>query len=95
MLKIIIFIVVLGTIVFLAVRKSRAWIVEQFKNASDVVVLFVLRSTSRFGSELTDAGKAEQELWRQQRLRNLRRLALKSKQTPSGPQSAVGKESKP
>lgn len=90
MLKIIVFVVVVGMVILLAVRKSREWILERIKAASDVFVLIVLRSTSRFGSKLTEAGKAEQELWREQRLRLLRGLALKSKHASSGQQSAGG-----
>lgn len=64
----------------LSFRRSRELIVEQMKTASDALVVFLLRSTSQFGSDLTEDGKAEQILWREQRLRNLRGLALRSKQ---------------
>jgi hypothetical protein len=43
--------------------------------------LNVLRRTSQFGGELTEDGKAEQKLWREQRLRNLRGLALRVKES--------------
>jgi hypothetical protein len=42
-----------------------------------------LRGTSRFGVDLTDEGRAEQRRWGEQRMRNLRGLALRSKQALS------------
>lgn len=80
MLKIIVFLAVVVMVALLFVHRSREWLLEQVKVASDVAVLFLLRSTSQFGSELTEEGKAEQSLWREQRLRNLQGLALRSKQ---------------
>ncbi len=80
MLKIIVFLAVVVMVALLFVRRSREWLLEQVKVASDVAVLFLLRSTSQFGSELTEEGKAEQSLWREQRLRNLQGLTLRSKQ---------------
>ena len=53
---------------------------EWIKDLSDKVIIWLLRSTSGFGKELTADGKKEQELWREQRLRNLQGLALSSKQ---------------
>jgi hypothetical protein len=64
----------------LSFRRSREWLSEEIKAWSDLLVVFFLRSTSQFGSELTEDGKAEQRLWRGQRLRNLRGLALRSKE---------------
>lgn len=59
-------------------KKFAQRLMEQAKAASDVVVVFILRRTSEFGRELNDEGKAEQVMWREQRLRNLRGLAAKS-----------------
>lgn len=79
MLKIIALVMVAG-IALLSFRKSREWLWEEIKALSDTLVVFLLRSTSQFGSELTQDGKAEQRLWREQRLRNLKGLALRSRQ---------------
>ncbi|HEX9445751.1 MAG TPA: hypothetical protein VGA73_16630 [Candidatus Binatia bacterium] len=65
----------------------RAWLYEEIHAGSDSLVLGLLRSTSRFGKELTEDGKAEQKLWREQRLRNLRGLAIRSKEAASYRQS--------
>lgn len=53
---------------------------EWLKDLSDRWLIWFLRTTSRFGSELTHEGKIEQHMWRNQRLRNLRGLALRSRQ---------------
>ena len=53
---------------------------EWLKDFSDKLIIWLLRSTSGFGKELTADGKKEQEQWREQRLRNLQGLALSSKQ---------------
>jgi hypothetical protein len=60
--------------------RSRAWLGEKIKTLSDSLIVNFLRGTSRFGSELTEEGRAEQKLWREQRLRNLRGLALRAKE---------------
>ena len=52
---------------------------EWIKDLSDKLVIWLLRASSGFGKELTADGKREQELWREQRLRNLRGLALRSR----------------
>jgi len=52
---------------------------EWIKYLSDKLVIWLLRASSRFGKELTRDGKREQELWREQRLQNLRGLALRSR----------------
>lgn len=67
-------------IALLLVRPSRQWLLEQIKELSDRLLLLFLLLTSRFEGELTQDGKAEQKLWREQRLRNLRGLALRSRQ---------------
>ena len=79
MVKIIVLVVVAG-IALLSFRKSRKWLSEEIKALSDTLVVLLLRSTSEFGGELTQDGKAEQRLWREQRLRNLKGLALRSRQ---------------
>jgi hypothetical protein len=53
---------------------------EWIKDLSDRFVIWVLRITSRFESELTDDGRKEQAMWREQRLRNLQGLSLRSRQ---------------
>jgi hypothetical protein len=53
---------------------------EWIKDLSDKLVIWLLRASSGFGKELTTEGKREQELWREQRLRNLRGLSLRSRQ---------------
>jgi hypothetical protein len=56
---------------------------EWIKDLSDKVVIWFLRKTSSFGKELTSAGRAEQLLWREQRLRNLKGLAMRYQQRHS------------
>lgn len=53
---------------------------EWIKELTDKVLLWLLRATSRFEKELTADGRAEQALWRTQRLRNLKGLALRSRE---------------
>ena len=53
---------------------------EWLKDLSDKLIIWLLRSTSGFNKELTADGKREQELWRELRIRNLRGLALRSRQ---------------
>jgi len=53
---------------------------EWLKDLSDRLIIWFLRVSSGFGKELTIDGKREQELWREQRLRNLRGLALRSEE---------------
>jgi hypothetical protein len=72
----------------LFVPPVRGRLLEGIKTFSDFLILDLLRRTSRFGSELTVDGKAEQRDWREQRLRNLRGLALRSKEAVSNQQSA-------
>jgi hypothetical protein len=57
---------------------------EWIKDLSDKLVIWLLRASSGFGKELTTEGKREQELWREQRLRNLRGLSLRSRQRFEG-----------
>lgn len=53
---------------------------EWLKDLSDKLVIWLLRSSSGFGKELTADGRREQERWREQRLRNLRGLRLRSQE---------------
>ena len=53
---------------------------EWIKHLSDKLVIWFLRKTSGFGKELTGAGRVEQLIWREQRLRNLKGLAMRSRQ---------------
>jgi hypothetical protein len=53
---------------------------EWIKDLSDRLLLWLLRFTSKFASELTRDGKSEQALWREQRLRNLEGLSMRSRQ---------------
>jgi hypothetical protein len=51
---------------------------EWIKDLSDKLLIWFLHTTSRFAGELTRDGQKEQRLWREQRLRNLKGLALRS-----------------
>jgi hypothetical protein len=53
---------------------------EWIKDLSDKFIIWVLRITSGFARELTQDGVKEQALWREQRLKNLHGLALRSRQ---------------
>jgi hypothetical protein len=53
---------------------------EWIKDLSDRFLIWFLRATSRFESELTDEGRREQGMWRDQRLRNLQGLSLRTRQ---------------
>jgi hypothetical protein len=53
---------------------------EWIKDLSDKLIVWLLRSTSGFGKELSADGRKEQQLWREQRLRNLHGLALRSRE---------------
>jgi hypothetical protein len=82
---IIVLIVVVAVV--LSLPRTRGRIVEEIKAASDHFLVNFLRATSGFGAELTEDGKTEQKLWREQRWRNLRGLALRSKEAFSNQQS--------
>ena len=86
MLKAVIVLVLIG-IALMFVRPIREWLLEAAKDLSDRLLLLFLFLTSRFESELTDDGRREQKLWREQRLRNLRGLALRSRQRFDKPKS--------
>ncbi len=61
------------------IRRIFDWLTEYIKTFSDTMLLLLLRSTSWFGRELTREGRAEQDMWRKQRLRNIRGLGLISR----------------
>jgi hypothetical protein len=79
MLIVTVLLVLIAT-TLLFMRSFREWLLEQIKELSDRLLLRLLLLTSRFESELTEDGRAEQNLWRAQRLRNLRGLTLRSRQ---------------
>ncbi len=60
-------------------RRIFDWFMECLKAFSDAVLVILLRSTSWFGRELTQDGEVEQDMWREQRLRNIRGLGLISR----------------
>lgn len=53
---------------------------DMIKALSDRLILWLLHATSGFGSELTRAGRREQIMWREQRLRNLKGLTIRYRQ---------------
>jgi len=57
---------------------------EWLKDLSDKLILWFLRTTAGFANELTVDGRREQQLWREQRMRNLQGLAQRSKQRFGG-----------
>jgi hypothetical protein len=57
---------------------------EWFRDLSDKLILWFLYATSRFGKELTRDGRKEQQLCREQRLRNLKGLTLRWQQRHGG-----------
>ncbi|MBI2210967.1 MAG: hypothetical protein HYU47_10270 [Deltaproteobacteria bacterium] len=80
MLKIIILAAIAGLGLIVGLRRSRERLLEELKALSDVLLLRLLRWTSRFGGELTPDGAAEQKMWRELRLRDLQGLAQRAKQ---------------
>lgn len=92
MLKAIILFLIIIAALLLYFRKSRDWLLEEVKAFSDFLLLWVLRATSQFGSELTRDGSAEQAMWRERRLRDLDGMALRSKQRQQHSQEAVRHE---
>jgi len=53
---------------------------EWLKEISDKIIIWLLRTTSGFGKELTGDGRKEQQHWRDLRWRNLSGLALRSRE---------------
>ena len=80
MLKIIILAAIAGIGMLVGFRRSRERLLEELKALSDVLLLRLLRWSSRFGGELTPDGAAEQKMWRELRLRDLQGLAQRAKQ---------------
>ena len=64
----------------LLLKGPRDKFVEEIKDLSDRLLLWFLRATSRFEGELTQEGKSEQAIWREQRLRDLQGLSIRSRQ---------------
>ena len=69
-----------GAAGLLFIPAFRRRFLERLKTFSDTLLLRLLRSTSGFESQLTKDGAVEQKLHREQRLRNLRGLALREKE---------------
>jgi len=93
----VMFLLLFGFAGLLFLPVFRRWFLEQLKSFSDALLLRLLRSTSGFGRELTRDGEAEQRMHREQRLRNLRGLALREKekslsQTPDGKRATTDSE---
>ena len=80
----VIIILLLGFALLIALRAPREWIVEEVKHLSDKLLLRFLRNTSQFERELTQDGKLEQAMWREQRLRDLQGLSARSRQRFEG-----------
>ena len=55
------------------------WTSEAIKSVTDSMVILLLRSTSRFETELTQEGREEQRMWRERRTRIIKGLALRAK----------------
>jgi hypothetical protein len=53
---------------------------ELIKHLSDKILIWFLKITSGFGAELTGEGRDEQQAWREQQRRNLKGLAIRSKE---------------
>ena len=65
---------------------------DRIKTLSDKLILWFLRATSGFGRELTRAGRVEQEMWRRQRLSNLKGLAIRSRQRLDAKKSSAERD---
>jgi hypothetical protein len=74
-LKLLIAAVLAGLGVLVLPSNLREALMERAKLASDVLMSQLLRQTSQFESELSDDTRSEQEMWREQRRRDLRDLA--------------------
>ncbi len=66
----------LGLVAVALARGPREQLGEWARDVSDALLSFLLRATSEFGRELTAEGWAEQQRWREQRLRELRTRAI-------------------
>ena len=74
-----VFLLIIVVALLVLIPGLRERVVEGLKNLTDVWMIGFLRGTSRFGIDLTDEGRAEQRRWSEQRMRNLRGLALRAK----------------
>jgi hypothetical protein len=81
----LLFILVVIVALLIVLPGLRERLIEEIKTFSDVCLLGFLRGTSRFGAELNEEGRAEQFRWNEQRLRNLRGLALRAKSRHPSP----------
>ena len=70
----------IGAAGLLFIPAFRRRFLERLKTFSDALLLKLLRSTSGFERELTGDGAIEQRMHREQRIRNLRGLALREKE---------------
>ncbi|MBM4296759.1 MAG: hypothetical protein FJ143_03370 [Deltaproteobacteria bacterium] len=61
---------------------------EWLKDLSDKLIIWLLRTSSGFGKELTADGRKEQAHWRDLRWRNLQSLAQRSRQRFGDKESA-------
>jgi hypothetical protein len=75
----LIFLLIIIVALLVLIPGLRERVVEGLKNLTDVWMIELLRGTSRFGGDLTEEGRAEQRRWSEQRMRNLRGLALRAK----------------
>ncbi len=66
----------LGLVSVALTRGPREQLGERARDVSDALLSFLLRATSEFGRELTAEDWAEQQRWREQRLRELRTRAI-------------------
>jgi hypothetical protein len=80
MLRLVLVLLLILVVAALFVPPVRRRGLEAVKSLSDSVVVGLLRATSQFESELTGDGRMEQKLLREQRLRNIQGLALRSQQ---------------
>lgn len=78
MMAVLLLVAVVIVLLFFGLPRER--VIEYVKELSDKLLLWFLWITSGFGSELTRDGKAEQQLWREQRLRNLKGLTHRPQQ---------------
>jgi len=95
MLMIVFILLLLGFAGLFLLPSFRRRVSEELKTSSDRLLLWFLRATSRFGRELTKDGLEEQAIWRAQRLRNLRGLALRSREAIDRERSAISKNEEP
>jgi hypothetical protein len=88
----LVFLLIIIVALLVLIPGLRERVLEGLKHLTDVWIIELLRGTSRFGVDLTDEGRAEQRRWSEQRKRNLRGLALRSKEAFSHQRSATKAE---